>query len=175
MQSIVHVREMVVTVPYVPYIACIDAHYQGLGFPPFKWSTFESAPWTPLVKPIDECRIALLGSGGISLKGQPLYDPKSVNDFSIREIPKDTQVEDFIISCSYYDHTDAQKDINCVYPIERFQELEKQRYIGELAPINVTTGMGRLYERDHLQNVMAPGIARELLKDKVDAVFLVPT
>lgn len=175
MSSVMHIREMQVRVRYVPYIPCTNAYYASFGFPPYKWSMFETAPWTPLEKPLDKCRIALLGSGGISLKGQPLYDPYAVDDYSIREIPKDAKAEDFVLKSSYYDQSDAEKDINCVFPIERFRDLEKEGYIGELAPVNITTGMGRLYKRTHLQTVMAPAIAELLKEEKVDAVFLITT
>jgi len=158
----------------IAYVPCINERYQSLGFPPYRWSEFDTAPWAPLKKPLAECRIALLGAGGISLKGQTPYDPKSVNDFSFREIPKDVKAEDFVINYSYYDHTDAEKDINCIFPIERFRELEAERFIGELVPVNITTGMGRMYKRSQLQNEMVPEIFRRLEEEKVDALFLVP-
>jgi len=158
----------------VLYVPCINEHYHSLGFPPYRWSVFDNAPWTPLEKPLGECRIALFGGGGISLKGQTPYDPKSANDFSLREIPKDARVEDFVINYSYFDHVDADKDINCIFPIERFRELEAERFIGELAPVNITTGMGRMYKRSQLQNEMVPEIFRRLEAEKVDALFLVP-
>ena len=159
----------------IAYVPCINEHYQSLGFPPYRWSVFDTVPWAPLEKPLAECRIALLGSGGISLKGQPLYDPKSVNDLSTRETPKQARAGDFVINSIYYDHTDAEKDINCVFPIERFRELEAERFIGELAPVNITTGMGRLYLRSRLREEMVPEIFRRLEEERVDALFLIPT
>lgn len=157
----------------VAYVPCINEHYQSLGFPAYRWSVFDSAPWTPLKKPLGECRIALLSGGGISLKSQPPYDPKSVNDFSLREIPRDAGAGDFVINYSYYDHVDADKDINCVFPIERFRELEAEGFIGELAPVSIATGMGRMYKRSQLQNEIIPGIFRRLEEEKVDALFLI--
>ena len=157
----------------VAYVPCMNERYESLGFPPYRWSVFESTPWTPLIKPLNECRIALFSGGGISLKRQLPYHPKSVNDFSLREIPKNTKIEEFVINYSYYDHVDADKDINCMFPIERFRELEAERFIGELAPVNITTGMGRMYKRTYLQNEMIPDIFRRFESEKIDALFLI--
>jgi D-proline reductase (dithiol) PrdB len=97
------------------------------------------------------------------------------DEFSYREIHKTAQAKDFVINYSYNDHSDADKDINCLFPIERFRELEQEGYIGKLSSVNFTMGMGRLYKRTYLQMEVVPEIVGKLRKDKVDALFLVPS
>jgi hypothetical protein len=35
----------------VNYVTGLDEMYQGMGFPPYKWSQFDSSPWTPFKSP----------------------------------------------------------------------------------------------------------------------------
>ena len=158
----------------IDYVPILDAYYQGLGFTPYRWSVNETSPWTALEKPLEDCRVALHTSGGVSRRDQEPFDPLSYNDLSYREIPKDTLVEELVINDAYYDHTDADKDINCIFPIERFRELEKEGCIGELAPMTYSGPCGRLYRRTALQQEVVPEIVGKLKQAKVDLVFLVP-
>jgi D-proline reductase (dithiol) PrdB len=57
----------------------------------------------------------------------PSGDPTS------REIPADTSPQDLCITHDYYDHTDADRDINVVLPIERVREL---KILGEIGDVN---------------------------------------
>ena len=157
----------------IDYITLMNAHYQSQGFSPYRWSVYETSPWTPLKKPLEQCRMALHTSGGVSRKDQPLFDPISYNDLSYREISKDTPVADLVISDAYYDHSDADKDINCIFPIERFRELEAEGYIGELAPTAYSGPSGRIYLRTALQQEVVPEIVGKLKQMEVDVLFLI--
>lgn len=157
----------------VNYVERTRALFSAQGFPPYEWTVNETAPFTPFDKKLEECRVALLSTGGVYIKGkQPAFDPDK-NDLTFREIPKDIDVTELAISHNNYDRTDAEKDINCVFPIERFRELEAEGYIGEFAPVAYTI-MGRIFRRTALQNDMAPELLRRLKEGRVDAFFLVP-
>ena len=157
----------------VKYIELTRAKYLAQGFPAYRWMVNETVPWTPFTKRLEECRVTLLSSGGISLKSQPPFDPGGRDDFSFREIPRDVDVRELVINHDYYDHTDAERDINCVFPIERLRDLEKEGYIGELAPLCYTF-MGRIFRRVGLQKEMAPDLVRRLKTNKVDVLVAVP-
>lgn len=157
----------------VKYIELTQAFFSAQGFPPYEWTLNETAPFTPFEKKLEECRVALLSTGGVYIKGkQPPFDPDR-NDLTFREIPKDIDVTELAISHNNYDHTDADRDVNCIFPIERFRELEGEGYIGELALVNYTI-MGRIFRRTALQSEMVPEILRRLKEDAVDVFFLVP-
>lgn len=82
-------------------------------------------------------------------------------------------LRELAISHNNYDRSDAESDVNCVFPIERFRELEKEGYIGELSPVNYTI-MGRIFRLTALKNELAPQILNRLKSHRVDVLFLVP-
>ena len=157
----------------VKYVEFTRAIFATQGFPPYEWTVNETAPFTPLEKNLEECHVALLSTGGFYIKGKQLpFDPEK-NDLGFREIPKGIDVTELAVSHNYYDHTDADRDVNCVFPIERFRELEEEGYIGKIAPVNYTI-MGRIFRRTALQNQIALEITKRLKQEGVDVLFLVP-
>lgn len=88
-------------------------------------------PWTPLSKPLPECKVALISTGGVHLHHDRPFHVDG--DASYRVIPKNTPVADLAISHQAYDKSDALRDINLVFPIERLRELAAEGIIGSLA------------------------------------------
>lgn len=140
--------------------------------PPYQWSVYEDSPWTPLAKPLEQCRVALISSCGVYRKDQEPFNPVR-DDLTFREIPKDVNPKDLLISHNNYNHKDADQDVNIVLPLERFKELEQEGIIGELAPIAYTF-MGRIFRRSILNGEMAPWLIGQLKDQRVDAAFLIP-
>jgi D-proline reductase (dithiol) PrdB len=158
----------------IAYVDRLNEMYQAMGFPPYEWSKFESSPWTPLKKPVSESCIAIISSSGIFKDNQKPFDPWAINDLSFREIPINTPRERLRLHHNYFDHRDALKDINCVFPVDRLKEFENEGHIGKIAPIAITLGMGRLYKRTALQNETVPRIVDVLKSQETDAVLLIP-
>jgi D-proline reductase (dithiol) PrdB len=140
--------------------------------PPYQWTENDSAPWTPITKELSRSRVVLISSGGVYLKDQTPFNPVK-NDLTFRDIPKEADVKDLKISHDYYDHADADKDINCVFPIERMRELEREGFIGGLSEINYTF-MGRIFRKTQLLEEAIPGLISKLKKMNLDLAFLVP-
>jgi len=158
----------------IDYVASLNEMYQSQGFPPYKWSEFDSSPWCPFERPLAETRVALVSSAGIFRHDQEPFDPWAVNDLSFRQIPVDTQRDQLNLHHNYFDHRDAVMDLNCVFPVERLKELEAAGTIGALVPEAISLGMGRLYKRTALQKETTPKIAEVLQGHGTDAVLLVP-
>jgi D-proline reductase (dithiol) PrdB len=140
--------------------------------PPYQWSTFEEAPFTPLKKPLQESRIGLISSCGIYQKDQPSFNSIK-NDLTFREIPADVDPCDLRIAHNFYDSTDAKRDVNCVFPIERLRELGKEGFIGTFVS-PAYTFMGRIFKRRELQDEMIPSLIQKIMEGKIDALLLVP-
>jgi Glycine/sarcosine/betaine reductase selenoprotein B (GRDB) len=86
--------------------------------------------WTPLTKPLAQCNITLLTSGGVHLRAQNAYDvSKKDGDWSWRPIPSDTPTGALAITHTHYNHLDADRDVNCMLPIDRLRELRDQGVI----------------------------------------------
>jgi D-proline reductase (dithiol) PrdB len=102
-----------------------------------------------------------------------MKDPSG--DPSFREIPADSFPDNLCITHNYYDHSDADKDINIVFPIERIQLLKKYGEIGDVNPRHFSF-MGHIkgHHIDTLLNETAPRVARILKRDGVDAAILTP-
>jgi D-proline reductase (dithiol) PrdB len=140
--------------------------------PPYQWTTNDSAPWTPITKDLAKSKVVLISSGGIYVNDQDPFNSIK-NDLTFREIPKGVNVGDLKISHDFYDHADAEKDINCVFPIERMRELEREGFIGELSEVNFTF-MGRIFRKTQLLNEMIPELISKLKRMNIDLAFLVP-
>ncbi len=153
----------------VPYIEQIRRLYQNQ--PPYQWTVNLTSPWTPMLKPLQDCRIALISSGGMYHPPQEPFNPVK-NDLTFREIPKTADLADLRIS-HYSKNARDVKDLNTIFPLDRFRELEAQGLIGELAS-PAFTFMGRIFTRTRLQKEMAPHLIGRLQEMNVDAAFLVP-
>ena len=140
-------------------------------FTPYRWVENDGTPpFAPLTKPIAESRVALLSSGGVMYRDQPRFHHE---DASYRRIPKSAARADLSIWHFGYPTADAERDPNCVFPLERMRELEASRVIGELAD-PAFSFMGGIYSARKVREELAPQIADEVKRAHADALFLVP-
>ena len=133
-------------------------------------------PWTPFNKQLSECKIALVTTSGVHHKNQTPFDMNDKNgDPSFRIIDSDKPVHDLMITHDYYDHSDADKDINIVFPIERLREFKAEGIIKEISQFNYSF-MGHI-DSHHIQTLISetgPEVAIKLKKQNVDIVLLTP-
>lgn len=164
--------------PPVRYIEKTQAYYRSLAYPkPYKYARFDTAPFTPLTKPLGHCRVGLVATAGVTLlDGDGRPTPMKVlggEGANVVAIPADTPVERLHSIEEHYDrHATTVDDIDAFFPITHLQELAKDGTIGALAPRfqkifpnyshRVTTS------RD------APEVLAQLRDDDVDAALLVP-
>jgi D-proline reductase (dithiol) PrdB len=137
---------------------------------------YDETPWTPFTGDPAKSRLALITSGGFHLKSQPPFDMEDrQGDPSFREIPADAKPADLSITHNYYDHRDAARDVNIVFPLERVRLLEQ---FGEIGKVNHRhfSFMGHIsnHHLDTLINETAPGVAEKLTEDGVDIALLTP-
>tara|TARA_Y100000589_G_scaffold313223_1_gene334358 strand:+ start:2426 stop:2914 length:489 start_codon:yes stop_codon:yes gene_type:complete len=158
----------------ISYVAELNKHYGSMGFPPYEWTINKSAPLTKLRKPLSDCTVSLLTSGGVSQCSMPNFDPNARNDHRLDEVPSDADTKDFNINDSYYDHTDADSDLNCVFPIDRLRELKTSGEIGQVAKRLWSGFMGRIYNRSKVLNESAPEFVEKLNEDGVDILIAAP-
>lgn len=159
----------------IRYVEALNEYYGAMGNPPYRWTVNETAPLHRLDKPLSECRVSLLTSGGVSQCAMPAFDPDARNDHRLDAISQDAPVDDFQIHDSYYDHTDAEADINCVFPLARLRELAASGEIGSLAEHFWSGFMGRIYDRSKVLEESGPAFAERLEDERVDILVAAPS
>lgn len=141
-----------------------------------KFIEFGDSPWSKLEKDVNQCRLALITTGGVHLRSQAPFDMTDpAGDPTFREIPADTSPSELFITHNYYHHSDADKDVNIVLPIERIFDLKQAGDIGDVNCRHFSF-MGHIMHHhiDTLMKETAPRVANKLKEDKVDIVILTP-
>ena len=142
----------------------------------YPWRRIDPVPWAPLQKPLKDSRLALVSSAGLVLPGQNPFD-ESIRggDYSVREIPSDTDVSTLIDThrSDLYDHAGLRRDPNLAFPLDRLRELVQKKRIGSLNHRQLSY-MGSITAPGRLVKKTAPRDVRRLVEDGVDAALLVP-
>jgi D-proline reductase (dithiol) PrdB len=76
-----------------------------------------------------------------------------------------------MVSHGGYDNGDVNKDINCMFPIDRVRELAEEGFIKGIAEVNVGF-MGGGGDQEKFTEETGPEIAQILNDNDVDAVLL---
>jgi D-proline reductase (dithiol) PrdB len=133
-------------------------------------------PFTPLQKPLQYCKVALITTGGIhpnTVKAFDMDNPEG--DSSFREIAKDIDLNEIEITHNYYNHSDAEKDLNIIFPLQHFRDLEEKGIIGNLASVHYSF-MGHINGEQLIQLITKTfsDVVNQLKQEGVDVVFLTP-
>lgn len=158
----------------IEYVKILNNKYQSQGFPAYDWTVNLQAPISRLGKKLSECRVSILSTAGASRIVDPPFNPDARDDLRCDAIPSDVKTSEFNINDNYYNHTDAGRDLNCMFPIDRLRELANQGVIGSVSSYFYSGFMGRIYVRDAVENEAAPKLAEALKKDGVDLLIVVP-
>jgi D-proline reductase (dithiol) PrdB len=130
-------------------------------------------PWTELTTDSHDASVMLITSGGVHTPQQDPFDmDDSRGDTSYRFIPRE-QTE-FEITHDYYDHSDADEDLNCLFPLPLARHLANFDVIGSLVDRHLSF-MG------HIENPLVPELVHqslpamwEELDDKPELALLSP-
>lgn len=143
------------------------------GIDPLK---FDATPWAPVVKPLAQMTVALITTAGVHLKTDQPFDMNNKSgDGSFRVIDSGIPAGDLVITHDYYDHSDADRDVNIVFPLDRLRELTASGVVGAVAKRHYGF-MGHI-EKEQIEKLIrqsAPEVARLLKEDGVDAVLITP-
>jgi len=110
-----------------------------------------------------------LTTGGVYVEGQEPFD--TGGDWSYREIPLDTPLEQMRVAHTHYDTTGVAEDVDSVFAVHRLQEMVGEGMVGEaLTP--TYSFMGYIPEPSGLMEVPGPEVAGRLKEAKVDGVVI---
>jgi D-proline reductase (dithiol) PrdB len=136
-------------------------------------------PWTPLTRPLSECNVALLSSAGIALKDDKPFDQEGERqnpwwgDPTYRILPKTATEKDVRLYHLHIDPSYAEQDLNCLFPLQRLQEMENSGRIGCMSERHYSI-MGYILKPERLLQETVPAMIRNLKEDMADVVVLVP-
>jgi glycine/sarcosine/betaine reductase selenoprotein B len=157
---------------HVRYIDKTTAYYRGEGYErPYRWAHFDDIPFTPLTRPLAECRVGLVTSSEMAIVGEPgVWDENDAirNPYAL---PTATPVERLYSRKEAYDrYATTLDDVNAYLPLTPLAALAAEGRIAGLAPrLQVVYSQ---YSQRKTTTVDAPEILRQMREDRVDVAVL---
>ena len=142
----------------------------------YPWRRIDPVPWSPLKKPLQDCRLVLVSSAGLVTADQePFDDSIRGGDPSFREIPFDADVATLLEPhrSDAFDHTGIRQDPNLAFPADRLREIAAAGLIGSLNHRYLSM-MGSITAPGRLIKKTIPQVVPKLVEDRVDIALLVP-
>ena len=90
-----------------------------------------------------------------------------------REIPKDATEKDIDVNHLHINTRYIKEDMNVMFPLARFRELEEEGIIGKLSP-TCYSYYGFQFDTTVLFELTMPKIVARMHEEGVDAVLLTP-
>jgi D-proline reductase (dithiol) PrdB len=158
----------------------LQSRHPGWHLPPV-----DGFPFTLPTKAVSASRVCLVSFAGVYRKGQKPFNTapgpvpaelralrfRDRGDWSLRLIPLDCDPAELAIAHAHYDHSEADEDINCVFPLARLSELEMEGFIGECAPMHYSM-MGYVPEVKPILQTAQREVIPGLKKQQVDVVVV---
>jgi len=142
----------------------------------YRWRRIDPVPWTPLKKPLKDCRLALVSSAAIVTADQDPFDNFiRIGDTGVREIPSTVDVDTLREThrSQAFDHTGIRQDPNLAFPVDRLREMAAAGFIGSLNH-RFFSIMGSVTAPDKLIQDTLPQIVPRLVDDQADIALLIP-
>ena len=130
-------------------------------------------PFTPFDGELSRATVAIVTAGGVHLRGQePFNISDELGDLTFRLIPDDADASDLTVTHHHYDHSDADRDINVVFPLDVLRDLREEGFVRGLARKHVGY-MGYTMQLKAMYEGTAPEIANEIDRgSRADVVLL---
>lgn len=153
------------------------AHYEQTGETNWKLYNRPTNTTAPAGKAVDlaQSRLVLISSAGGYLPAtQPPFDAANkLGDYSIRQYPSATPLNEIVYAHDHYDHTAVLQDPQVLVPLRHLDELVAAGSIGELAP-NVISFMGYQPFVTHTLDQTIPAVLAAVAAEQAHAALLVP-
>jgi D-proline reductase (dithiol) PrdB len=131
-------------------------------------------PWSAIDKPLAQCRIALVSSGGFFAPNQEPFDLNDLSgDCSYRVISNKIDPATLAVSHAFYDTSAAKVDTDVMFPIRALNALADSGTIGSAAREH-TSFSGSIPDPTELVTDSGPEVAERFARDEVDLVLLTP-
>jgi D-proline reductase (dithiol) PrdB len=141
---------------------------------------YADVPWTAVTKPLDQCKVALLSTAGLSMKGDPPFDMEMERqnplrgDPSWRRLRADATSDAIEANHLHIDTRYILRDLNVALPLDRLRELVAQGVVGAMADIHYSIMGYQGNDTSTLEQQSAPEIAETMRSEEVDLALLAP-
>jgi D-proline reductase (dithiol) PrdB len=125
-------------------------------------------PFTPFRGRLEEVTLCVVSTAGVREKKDAPF--VTDGDSTYRVISGEATGADLTYDDTHYDHACADRDINCIFPIDRVRDLAAERRIGGLAERHFSLGFSQALRE--LRERTIPDVAREVDRVRPDAVLL---
>jgi len=128
----------------------------------------------PFPQKLLESKIAFISVAGIYLKDQtPFTQKEQESNYDTRQIPLGFDPADVRILALDWDASEAQKDINVVFPVQNLVLLQKEGLIGELHEVSFSFS-GHHEQQDQLDQRINK-VIQEIKEGENNGVIVIPT
>jgi hypothetical protein len=161
---------------YVRYIDKTREYYLSEGYDkPYRWARHDDIPFTPMKKPLAECRVGLVSTSDVAIRAEPAAkEPDSAKYVSsVYSVPSDTRAEVLVSRHDAYDHHATHlDDADSYFPITRLREFAEQGRFTSVAPHYHCVGTA--YSQRKTTEIDSPEILDRCRAEDVDVVLLTP-
>jgi hypothetical protein len=159
---------------HVRYIDKTREYYQGEGYAtPYRWAHFDDVPFTPPVKPLAACRVGLVTTSEMVIRGREdeLAHVEEDPTRPVYALPMDTPARDlFSRKASYDRYATTLDDVDAYLPLTHLHRLVDEGRIAGLAPrFQVVHSQ---YSQRRTLTVDGPRILAQLREDRVDVAVI---
>lgn len=125
-------------------------------------------PFTPFTGKLEDASICLVTTAAVRTKDDTPFQVDG--DTTWRVIPGEADAKDLRYDDAHYDHACVDRDMNCVFPIDRVRELAAERRVGGLTARHFSLGYSQALRE--LRERTVPALVREVDRERPGAVLL---
>jgi len=125
-------------------------------------------PYTPFRGTLEEATIALVSTAAVRQKDDKPFNVEGDNSYRVIDGLK--SAADLAYDDAHYDHACVDRDLNCVFPVDRLAELAREARIGGVAEKHFSMGFSQALRE--LRSTTVPALAREVERVRPSAVVL---
>jgi hypothetical protein len=125
-------------------------------------------PYTPFTRRLEEVTICLVSTAGVREKIDRPFQLEG--DSSFRVIDGSKSSAELAYDDDHYDHACVDQDLNCIFPLDRLNELVREGRIGGASAKHFSMGFSQALRE--LRQTTIPALVREVERLRPDAVLL---
>ena len=125
-------------------------------------------PFTPFKRKLEESLVCLVSTAGVRAKADTSFNVEGDNSF--KRIDGSLSAAELAVDDAHYDHGCIDKDVNCVFPIDRLRSLAREGRIAGLTEEHFSMGFSQALRE--LRETTVPQLARAVSANRPDAVLL---